>query len=59
MKTSTFPQNFKEAHGKPLLKKTSLPENEVTNYRHVSNLSLIFKILEKLVANRLQAHIKK
>ena len=25
METSTFPQNFKEAHVRPLLKKTSLP----------------------------------
>ena len=49
METSTFPQNFKEAHVRPLLKKTSLPENK---------LSFISKILEKVVANRLQAHIK-
>ena len=59
METSTFPQNFKEAHvSRPLLKKTSLPKNEVKNDRPVSNLSFIFKILEKIVANRLQAHIK-
>ena len=58
METSTFPQNFKEAHLTPLLKKTSLPKNELKNYRPVSNLSLISKILEKIVANRLQAHIK-
>ena len=31
METSTFPQNFKEAHVRPLLKKTSLPENELNN----------------------------
>ena len=58
METSTFPQNFKEAHVRPLLKKTSLPKNELKNYRPVSNLSFISKILEKIVANRLQAHIK-
>ena len=59
METSTFPQNFKEAHVRPLLKKTSLPKNELKNYRpHVSNLSFIAKILENIVANRLQAHIK-
>ena len=58
METSTFPQNFKEAHVRPLLKKTSLPENELKKYRPVSNLSFISKILEKIVANRLQAHIK-
>ena len=58
METSTFPQNFKEAHVSPLLKKTSLPKNELKNYRPVSNLGFISKILEKIVANRLQAHIK-
>ena len=57
METSTFPQNFKEAHVRPLLKKTSLPKNELKKYRPVSNLSFISKILEKIVANRLQAHI--
>ena len=46
MDTSTFLQNFKEAHVRPLLKKTSLSINELKNYRPVSNLSLISKILE-------------
>ena len=32
METSTFPQNFKEAHVRPLLKKRSLPENGLKNY---------------------------
>ena len=58
METSTFLQNLKEAHVRPLLKKTSPPKNELKNYRPVSNLSFIFKILEKIVANSLQAHIK-
>ena len=58
MKTSTFPQNFKEAHVRPLLKNTYLPKMELKNYRPVSNFSFISKILEKILANRLQAHIK-
>ena len=58
METCTFPQNFKEAYVRPLLKKTFLSKNELENYRPVSNLSFIFKILENIVANRLQAHIK-
>ena len=58
METSTFPQNVKEAHVRPLLKKTSFPKNQLNNYRPVSNLSSISKILEKIVANRLQAHLK-
>ena len=47
METRTFPQNFKEADVRPLLKKTSLPKNELKKYRPVSNLSFISKILEK------------
>ena len=58
IETSTFPQNFKEALVRPLLKKTYLPKNELKNYRPVSNMSFISKILEKVVANRLQNHIK-
>ena len=51
METSTFPLS------KTTAEKTSLPKNGLKNYRPVSNLSFIFKILEK-IANRLQAHIK-
>ena len=58
METSTFPKNFKEAHVRPLLKKTSLSKNKLKNYRSVSDWSFISKILEKVVANRLQTHIK-
>ena len=58
METSTFPQNVKEAHVRPLLKKIYLSKNELKNYRPVSNLRFISKILEKIVANRLQVHIK-
>ena len=56
--TSIFPQNFKEAHLITLLKKSSLPKNEPKNYRPVYNLSFISKILEKVVAYRLQALLK-
>ena len=57
METNTFPQNFKEAHVRPLLEKTYVPKNELKKYRPVSNLNLIYKILEKVVANWLQAHM--
>ena len=58
MEISTFPQNFKEAHVRPLLKKTCLPKNKLKNYRPITSLGFISKILEKIVANMLQAHIK-
>ena len=47
-----------ETHVRTLLKKTSLPKNMLKNYKPVSNLSFISKMFEKVVANRLQAHIK-
>ena len=58
METSTFSQNFKQAHVRPLLKKTYLPKDELKKNRSVSRLSYIFKILDKVVANRLLIHIK-
>ena len=59
METSTFPQNFEEAHVRPLLKKNISFQKRAENYRPVSNLSFISKILDNIVANRLQAHMKK
>ena len=57
LESGTFPLSFKEAHVTPLLKKSNLPVNNRKNYRPVSNLSFISKIIEKVVSNRLQAHI--
>ena len=57
LQSGTFPLLFKEAHVTPLLKKSSLPVNNLKYYRPVSNLSLISKIIEKVVSNRLQANI--
>ena len=51
-----FPEDFKCAHVSPVLKKITLPKEELNSYRHISNLSFISKILEK-VANRLSSHI--
>ena len=60
LESGTFPLSFKEAHVTPLpclLKKSNLSVNNLKNYRPVSNLSFISKIIEKVVSNRLQAHI--
>lgn len=54
----TFPKSFKSAHVSPLLKKPSLCKDEMKNYRPVSNLSFVSKVLEKVVANRLHSHIQ-
>ena len=52
-----FPEDFKCAHVNPVLKKTTLPKEDLNSYRPISNLSFISKILEKVVANRLNSHI--
>ena len=44
-----FPQCFKLALVTPILKKKCLDHNDLNNYRPVSNLCFIAKILEKLV----------
>ena len=43
------PFDFKTAVVKPLLKKAGLDPNQMKNYRPVSNLPFISKILEKVV----------
>ena len=41
----------------PLIKKQTLCKSDLRNYRPISNLSFLSKILEKVVANRLHGHI--
>ncbi len=52
-----FPDCFKQALISPLLKKPSLPKNEFKNYRPVSNLNFISKIMEKVVASQIKSHV--
>ena len=48
-----FPTEFKQAVVRPLLKKNGL-DDELKNFRPVSNLSFISKLLEKIVQTRIQ-----
>ena len=52
-----FPSSFKQAIVHPLLKKPSLPDDDLNNFRPISNLNFISKILEKVVASRFQSHL--
>jgi len=52
-----FPSTFKNAHVTPLLKKASLCKEDMKNYRPVSNLSFMSKLIEKIVANRILEHM--
>ena len=53
----TCPNFFKQAHVTPILKKSSLDKEVFKNYRPVSNLNFISKILERVVAAQLQTHL--
>ena len=53
----TCPNFFKQAHVTPILKKSSLDKDVFKNYRPVSNLNFISKILERVVAAQLQSHL--
>jgi len=48
---------FKSAYLTPLLKKSGLDLNEACNYRPVSNLSFLSKILEKAVSRQLDSYL--
>ena len=53
----SFPSHFNSAHVSPLLKKPSLNKDSMKNYRPVSNLSFLSKVLDKVVVNQLNTHI--
>ena len=53
IKEGSFPNCFKMAYVTPLQKKLSLDRNTLKNYRPVSNLSFISKLIEKVVAKQL------
>lgn len=53
-----FPTSFKHAVVSPLLKKQSLPKDDLSSYRPISNLNFISKILEKVIYARLCSHLE-
>ena len=53
----TFPTCFKTAQITPLLKQRGLDEADPSNYRPISNLNTISKILERLALVRLVPHV--
>uniref|UniRef100_A0A3Q1FPB8 Reverse transcriptase domain-containing protein n=1 Tax=Acanthochromis polyacanthus TaxID=80966 RepID=A0A3Q1FPB8_9TELE len=53
LQTGVFPSSLKTAIVKPLLKRNNLDPSILINYRPVSNLTFLSKILEKLVFNQL------
>ena len=57
LQEGSFPSCFKTAHVTPLLKKAGLDKNILKNYRPVSNLSYISKLIEKALAKQINEHI--
>ena len=55
--TGEVPQCFKKALINPLLKKSGIDSEELSNFRPVSNLPFLSKILEKVVLKRLMSHV--
>ena len=51
-----MPANFKRAVITPLLKKPNLDQDSMNNYRPISNLSFVSKLLERHVAVQLRQH---
>ena len=56
LESGTVPSLFKNAIVTPLIKKPSLDQNVLKNYRPVSNLPFLSKILEKVVSKNLAVH---
>ena len=52
-----FPQCFKSDLVTPILKQKCLDHNDLNNYRPVSNLCFIAKILEKLVLSQVSSYL--
>ena len=57
LRAGSFPTAFKTAIVRPLLKKNNLDPNDLKNYRPVSNLPFISKLLEKIVLQQLNNHL--
>ena len=57
--SGVFPDIFKTSHVMPLLKKPSLSKDDMKNYRPVSNLNFVSKIIEKVIANRIRSHLER
>ena len=58
MLAGQFPATFKEAFITPAVKKSGLDSSDVGSYRPISNLSVISKLLERIVAKQLTDYLQ-
>jgi len=57
LSSGQFHPILKESTISPLIKKSTLNKDQLSNYRPVSNLFLIFKIIQRVVKSRLTEHL--
>jgi len=57
--TGYVPKALKQAYITPLLKKTGLDVNMAANYRPVSYLSGLLKLLERVVNQQIEEHLSR
>ena len=57
LQSGKFPSCYKKAQVLPLLKKPGLESSSLANYRPISNLTTVSKVLERLVLTRLRPHL--
>ena len=57
LRESMIPKSLKTALIRPLLKKTGLDSHILKNYRPVSNLTFISKVIKKMISGRLNEHL--
>uniref|UniRef100_A0A672H2B5 Reverse transcriptase domain-containing protein n=1 Tax=Salarias fasciatus TaxID=181472 RepID=A0A672H2B5_SALFA len=56
--SGVFPSIFKHAVVEPKLKKANLDQHELKNYRSISKLPYLFKLLEKVVTKQLTSFLQ-
>ena len=57
LESASMPPTLKHALVTPLIKKPSLDPDSLSNYRPVSNLNFVSKLIERFVAKQITAHL--
>ena len=57
MSEGRFPAAFKEAFITPTVKKAGMDATDVSSYRTISNLSVLSKLLERLITHQLMQYL--
>ena len=58
LKRGSVPSSFKASYITPLLKKAGLDPADVRSYRPISNLTVISKLLQRIVSSQLVKYLK-